>query len=171
MTILRLTEINNASPLEAAAAYVERSFSVVPVPLGAKAPVVKGWQKLRLTQEQLPKHFDRPGNVGFLPGETSNDYVDIDLDSPEAIVAARLILPPTATFGRPGAPRSHYIYRCPQAGKRKAFTEPGGQTHVEIRAGGVHTLLPPSTHPSGERVAWTDDTEPSESTPSCCTTW
>ena len=162
MTTLRLTDINDVSALEAAVAYVERSFAVVPLPLGAKVPVIKGWQKLRLTKEQLPKHFDGPSNVGFLPGEASNDHVDVDLDSSEAIVVARLILPATATFGRPSALRSHYIYRCPQAGTRKVFAEPDSHTHAEIRVNRVQTLLPPSTHTHGERIAWTDDTEPAD---------
>ena len=162
MSTLTLTQINDASTLDASAAYLARSLSLVPVPHAKKAPVAKAWQKLRLTEVDLPKYFTGECNIGFLAGEASNDQIDIDLDTAEAIRAAAVIFPPTATFGRLRAPRSHYIFHSPGVGKRKAWQAPGGQMLVEIRANGSQTLLPPSVHPSGERIAWASDQEPVE---------
>lgn len=159
---LTLTDINDASSLEAARAYVAGSFSVIPIPTGTKAPVIKGWQKLRLTEDQLVQHFTTPCNVGFLAGEPSNGQVDVDLDTREAREAAHVILPPTATFGRPSAPESHFIYRSPQVTKRAAWQAPDGEMHGELRSTGTETLLPPSIHPSGERIAWSSDRGPAE---------
>lgn len=143
--------------LDAARDYLTRSWSVVPIPLGKKAPVVKSWQKLRLKDEQLDEYFGFDCNIGVLLGEASNGLIDIDLDTPEAIVAGGVILPATAVFGRPGAPESHYLYRSPQARRRTAWQDIDAATIVELRADGAQTVFPPSLHPSGERVAWSDD--------------
>ena len=51
------------------------------------------------------------GNIGILTGEPSGWLIDIDLDCPEAVAAARLLLPPTGfVYGRPSNPDSHWLY-------------------------------------------------------------
>ena len=44
------------SALRAAERYVRHGFAVVPVPHGKKSPVLKGWEGLRLTSEELSQH-------------------------------------------------------------------------------------------------------------------
>jgi hypothetical protein len=76
-------------------------------------------------------------------------------------------LPATgAVFGRPGNPRSHYLY---------VLTDPPGKsvikhvaarddTLIELRLGatdkGVQTVFPGSQHPSGELIEWETEGEP-----------
>jgi hypothetical protein len=56
--------------LRAAERYVRRGFAVVPVPHGKKGPILKGWENLRLTVEELPQHFNgKRQNVGLILGE------------------------------------------------------------------------------------------------------
>src|SRR5262245_29233173 len=37
--------------LEAARGYTRRGWRVIPIPLGTKAPILKGWQELRLAED------------------------------------------------------------------------------------------------------------------------
>src|SRR5688572_27533208 len=92
------------TPLEAAREYVRRGWCVVPIPFKQKRAVIKGWEQLRLTDDDLPAYFDQPANIGIILGEPSNWLIDVDLDCPEAIELAEQYLPPTsAKSGRPGA--------------------------------------------------------------------
>ena len=143
--------------LSAARDYLSRSWSVIPIPSGKKVPIIKGWQKLQLKDEQLAEHFGHECNIGVLLGSASNGLIDIDFDVPEAVVAGGVVLPATATFGRPGAPQSHRLYRSAQTRRRTAWQDADGTTILELRADGSQTVFPPSLHPSGERIAWSQD--------------
>jgi hypothetical protein len=66
-------------------------FLPIPLPRGMKDPGRPGWQNLRPTAEDID-HLFPPGavlNVGLLLGEPSGGLVDADLDSHEAVRAAR----------------------------------------------------------------------------------
>jgi hypothetical protein len=157
-----------ASPRVIAAAYLDRGWAPIPVPLGAKNPGRSGWQHLRITQDTLAHHFsDHPGNIGILLGTPSGGLVDIDLDCPEAIVLAPHLLPPTpARFGRPSAPGSHWLYQVAEPVKSNQFRDPTRAREderamlVELRSTGRQTLFPGSVHPSGEPVEWASDGDP-----------
>ena len=152
------------SALEAARSYVRRGWSPIAVPHRAKAPSIRGWQDLRLTNNDLSKHFDgEPKNVGVLLGVPSGNLVDLDLDSAEAVADAKIAAPPTnAIFGRKGKPSSHRLYRCSDPSpKTTRFVDPvDGEAICEIRSTGSQTLFPPSVHPSGDQVTWESDGEP-----------
>ena len=97
--------------LEAARNYLRCGWMPVYVPPGVKGPNRPGWEKLRLTEADLTRHFNRAGNIGIVLGEASGGLVDVDLDCPEALEVADQYLPATfAVTGRPGAPRSHRWY-------------------------------------------------------------
>jgi hypothetical protein len=149
----------------AAAEYVRRGWAPIPIPHRAKNPKRTGWQNLRLTEEDLPRHFNgRPQNIGVLLGEPSGWLVDVDLDHPGAVEAADKHLPATgAVFGRPGNPRSHRLYRVTGAvdTMRLHLSSDRAVTVVELRSTGCQTVFPPSMHPSGEQIAWHEDGEPS----------
>ncbi len=149
------------SVLGAAKSYVSRGFAVVPVPHGKKAPVHRGWERLRLTPEELPRHFDGgPQNVGLILGRPSGGLVDVDLDAAEAVKVAGRFLSPTLTSGRESNPRSHWWYVSPRAETSK-FKDVDGGMLVELRSSGCQTIVDPSLHPSGERVVWHNtDSEP-----------
>jgi len=147
-------------PLEAARFYVERHFWPIPIPFRGKAPAMRDWTSLRVTAETAPQFFNgKESNIGVILGD---DYgsTDIDLDSEEAIWAAQELLPETRfIFGRKSKPKSHYFYRVDPPIRSKRFLDPlNRQCLVELRCrksddtAGLQTVVPPSTHPSGERI-------------------
>jgi hypothetical protein len=149
--------------------YLQRRLAPIPVPLGKKRPVVKGWEKLRVTPENVDDHFTDDQNTGILNGEPSEGLADVDCDAPEAVALAAEFLPPTeCVFGRPSKPRSHFEYRSAEPLKTVQFevTEPAGDGKtkptmiVERRSTGTQTIWPDSMHPDGERVRFDQDGEP-----------
>lgn len=129
------------------AQYRTNGWATIRVHPCAKAPIGQGWQK----RTDEPGQFQPGENVGVRLGDPSQGLVDIDLDCDEACQLAAHYLRPTATFGRPSKPRSHWIYRCPGIRTRKP-----PRCNVELRSTGTQTVFPPSIHESGEQIAWTD---------------
>jgi putative DNA primase/helicase len=116
---------------------------------------MKRWQNLRLEESDLGSYFPNEGNIGILLGEVSGDLVDVDLDAPEALAVADALLPLThRVHGRASKPRSHRWYICHQLPRPEKFTDVGGICLVEVRSTGQQTVVPPSTHPSGEALRW-----------------
>jgi hypothetical protein len=155
---------NRAATSDAASAarrYIARHWAPIPVPLGNKAPVLRGWQALRLTNDDVDKHFSVPSNVGVLNGCPSAGLTDVDLDAPEAVAIADAFLPQTGLiFGRAGKPRSHWEYVVADDVRITKYTDIDGTTLLELRGTGGHTLWPPSINPSGEAVRFDEDGEP-----------
>jgi hypothetical protein len=168
-----------ASPahLSLARNYLKRGWRVIPVPYREKAPKGNAWHKQEITLENVAQHFDsqRSQNIGLLLGRASGGVTDVDLDCQEALARVKL-LPPTATFGRPSKPRSHWLYLTGLCETEKRavikYVEPPGLARdpkapavlVELRTGGgdkaAQTIMPGSIHPSGEQVRWDDEVEP-----------
>src|SRR4051794_7528986 len=97
--------------LDAARRELQRGRQPIPIPVGQRNPVLKGWPKLRLTPDDLLDHFGKSSNLGILNGEPSGNQLDIDLDCPEALRLADEFIPSTqSVFGRPGKPRSHRLF-------------------------------------------------------------
>ena len=153
-----MSGVTNGHPnvLEAAAEYVARGWKPIPVPLGEKAPRLKGWQHLRLGLTDLPAHFARGDvNIGLLLGDVSGGLVDVDIDSREALAAAPVFLPGTGlVHGRPGRPNSHHWYLVEDAPRTERWQDPDGSTLLELRSSGGQTVAPPSRHPSGEFIVY-----------------
>lgn len=152
---------SHSSTLAAVEAY-RRGFTPVPIRTGQKAPMVSGWTHLEWSDaDEVRAAFDRwtqqgGENVGLVLGTRSGDLVDIDLDHPKAIRLKDYFLPPTPMrSGRPGRPNSHFWYRTKGVlpGTR-SYKMPGGGVSVELRSLGAQTVIPPSTHPSGEQYRW-----------------
>ncbi len=156
--------LGHSNAVEACRKYLERHWAVVP--LDGKRPLLRDWPEVRLTIEELPHHFRDGANVGVLLGEPSGGLVDVDLDHPVALRLADHFLPRTgAVFGRPTKPRSHRLYRVlgPLPATRR-WSTPDGGVLLELRSTGAQVMVPPSLHPSGERVAWEMFGEPAEVT-------
>src|SRR5699024_7654466 len=143
----------------------------VPVPLieGKKRPGVSGWTSLSFSSEDDVKArfttWADQGmtNVGVLLGESSGGLVDVDIDHPKASRVRDIFLPPTAARSGRGSRRSsHYWYICDTKlpGSTRQHLMPKsddgskGPVSVELRSTGAQTVIPPSTHPSGEDYLW-----------------
>jgi P4 family phage/plasmid primase-like protien len=126
---------------------------VIPVPPG-KNPNRPDWQKERWGLEDVPEQWNNGQGVGILWGQPSGGLVDVDLDWREAFVAALHILPQTRTFGRPGAKRSHWIYRptgkLPKTKRYKVGGKGKERSVVELLSTGAQSLVPPSRWTSDE---------------------
>src|ERR1700756_5753557 len=112
------------SLLKAAITYVKRGFRVVPISAGKNHPTLKGWPKLHLRIGHLKKWFAGAGGVGIILKPSK--LLDVDIDCPEARIAAEHFLPDTGMVqGRDGNPRSHrYFMRKGKATKNHSFEDP-----------------------------------------------
>jgi hypothetical protein len=152
---------------DAAALYLERGCVPIPVGYGSKKPLLEDWPSLRPSVDDLRHLFPRGKklNLGLLLGAPSG-LVDVDLDTPEAVAAGGLLLPQTRwVSGYPGRARSHYWYRVgapPEKATEKYLDLDGSTVLLELRSTGAQSCVPPSVHPSGQRLEWYDFTEPAQ---------
>ena len=147
---LSIQPVPNLSARDAAGIYIAKGWQVVPLEPKTKIPPDEGWIRIVFKADD----FGPNDNIGL---RWTNGLVDVDCDAMEVVAVVDKFLPPTgAIYGRPGKPRSHWVYRSAfektlalkdlQAEKDKA-------TLVEIRVNN-QSMAPPSIHPSGEVVAW-----------------
>lgn len=95
-------------------------------------------------------------NIGIKTGKASGNFMDMDLDWPEAVEIAHYYLPPTKfVFGRKSKPDSHLGYRVTGRSTTVRYQVPGGGMILELRGDGCQTMAPWSTHPDGEPVTFT----------------
>ena len=141
---------------------LSRDPAFVSLKQNSKQPVGNAWQENPISPEFVHHEFKTRGNnVGLINGDTSG-IVDVDLDCGEAKQLASLLLPKgLATFEHSGNDRGHILYRVDNSGKTQRFQCPEtGETLVELRSTGSQTMIPPSIHPSGQKLKFTflDDT-------------
>jgi len=155
------------TPLDAAIAWIQQGFSPVPIPHRSKRPVLQGWERLEITVDAAPQYFNgKPQNIGLHLGDKYGS-TDVDCDCPEAIAAARTLLPETGLiFGRQSKPFSHFFYRSDPPVRTSQFVDPLDQSMiVELRglssdgSIGLQTVVPPSIHETGEAVRFEEGFE------------
>lgn len=153
---------NFENTLEAAQMYTQAGFFTLPIPFGRKGPRLKDWSNLRLQVDDLPKFFNGSSeSIGVLLGEPSGGLIDIDLDVGEAIHLADEFLSPTpCEFGRKSKPRSHRLYLSNPIPETIQYQDPDGTMLVELRSTGFQTVFPPSIHPSGELISFSQNGTP-----------
>jgi hypothetical protein len=85
--------------------------------------------------------------------------VDVDFDWAEGVRMAMALLPPTDFgFGRSSKPLSHLFYTSPEPLASATWEDIDGSMLVELRGTntdgslGHQTMVPPSIHPTGERL-------------------
>lgn len=138
----------------------------MPIAAGRKSPPdgLTNWPELRyFSDRQLEDAFPAGLGVGVLLGAASGGLVDVDLDCAESRGLAASFLPRTPlTHGRRGAPDSHYWYVVDHEVATQQYKDPTDQSMLlELRSTGAQTVIPPSTHPSGEQLLWSDsDADP-----------
>jgi hypothetical protein len=157
------SEARPVGTLDRAKEYIRRGCAPVPIPAREKAPRIRAWPSLRITELNAAQYFRGEQNIGVILGAASNGLTDADLDCVEAIELASIFMPATdAVFGRAGKPRSHRLYRVEGAAPTLKFTDPiSGDMLLELRGdGGFQTVFPGSIHPSGEPIEWETDGQP-----------
>jgi hypothetical protein len=137
----------------AACGYIRRGFAPIPVPDGEKSPGRRGWESLRIAEEEVPGYWDDGQGVGVLLGEPSGWRVDIDLDADEAVKIAGRFLPATLTSGRESRPHTH-LWFVSEGATSQDWKDSDGKKLVELRSTGRQTIVAPSTHPSGDLYVW-----------------
>ena len=131
------------------------------IALRGKKPLEPNWPEAQASVSE--SDFRTTDNVGLLTGSPSGGIVDVDIDNLDALTLAPHFLPPTnCTFGRCSKPKSHRIYRVPDPANIE--TRQYGGMIVELRGDRHQTMVPPSVHPSGEAVEFSDFGEPAETT-------
>lgn len=143
---------------------IQNDYAIVPIPYMKKAPTIKGWPKLKITDGNFEKYFhdNKSMNVGVINGKKSGNIVDIDIDSLTALDLAEKYLPQTSLiFGRKSKLSSHWIYVCDKLPKTTKFQSSEGCI-IEIRADGTQSVWPPSVHPSKEIVDYQNNGKPSK---------
>ena len=147
---------------DVAVAAFQRGYIPVPIMAGSKRPYGTDWQRTHWqSSEEVEAAFEQwhddgiPG-VGLLLGEPSGGLVDIDLDHPLALRLRAALLPKTEMMhDRVGRPMSHHWFRVTEnLPSTRAYKMPDGATIIEIRSTGAQTVIPPSTHPTGEQYRW-----------------
>lgn len=146
--------------------YIDNGFAPIPVRYKSKQPVSKGWPDLRISYDDIPTYFNGDCiNIGILTGEASKGLVDVDIDDATALRFAPWFLPETkCVFGRASKPKSHWVYRVPDAKTQEVFQSTG--MIVEVRGNGRCTVFPGSIYESDEPIEFEnpDDYEPGSST-------
>lgn len=152
------------SVVDAALAYREKDWQPIPLQTQSKAAIDEAWQEPHIGADEIPRRFETAGGVGLLLGEPSGGLTDLDLDTPEAVQAARLVMTPTPMVsGRKSRPNSHrwVVVDDRLSENRIEFVDPlDGTLLLEIRSNRHQTMVPPSVHPSGEPVVWYGPLEP-----------
>lgn len=147
--------------ISAALDYRSREWTVLPLQPRTKRPIDNGWPQLRLSAAEIPGRFSGEENIGIALGAASHGLIDIDLDSPQTIALAAAFLPVTsARFGRASKRQSHWLYTVNAEVPYEKFQDLDGATLLEIRSSDHQTMVPPSTHPSGEAVTWDETGDP-----------
>jgi hypothetical protein len=101
-----------------------------------------------------------PCTIGAALGPPSDGLYAVVVDTPIAVRAADIFLPPTlAVYGWTSKPRSRRLYKCPGADEiTRRFLDPGRRSSaarlIELRGSGNALMIPLSQHSNGELIDW-----------------
>ncbi|WP_304074533.1 bifunctional DNA primase/polymerase [Maricaulis maris] len=149
----------------AARNYLAQGMQPLPLEVRGKKPVGKWKHAIEWTDDGLKDAFSSGANIGLRLGTASNNLIDLDFDWPESGQVGSMLFSEFPAFGRGGAPMSHRFVRSEMSKGRTVFQLPARWTKgvgasglmvLELRGDGHQTMVPPSIHPSGERVEWLD---------------
>lgn len=138
--------------LEIARKYVKAGFSVIPIPLKSKIPLIawKEYQTRFPTDEELVAWFVGNENIAIITGELSGvTVVDVDAKSGGLETIKTLRLPLTWSV-RTGGGGWHYYYKY----DKRASQTAGIYRGIDIRNDGGYVIAPPSVHATGLRYEW-----------------
>jgi len=133
---------NNIYTQELVSEYVSLGFAPIPIQFKSKEPINRRWTELRISHNEVEKYFNgHPLNIGILTGAPSRGLVDVDIDAANALRFAPRFLPKTnCIFGHASNPRSHWLYRVPDAETHRQFNS--NKMIVEVRGNKRYMNLP-----------------------------
>src|SRR5215469_876187 len=151
---------------DCASAYLEKGFHVAPIPQGSNHPTLTNWQNLRISNTEVEEYFSDAAGIALLLEPSG--LVDVDLDCKKAIVAGKILLPPTAMIhGHRSSPGSHWYYRTTGALRPKKFNDPSESRNdsersviAELRVNGQTNVPPTINRRTGETIEWESEGEP-----------
>ena len=120
----------------------------------SKVPAHAEWQNENMQYDEAIALFNiQQSNIGLLLGQKSN-IIDIDCDCREAVIIAKsLISGHLASYFR-SSTSGHFLIRC-DGGKTLQLCDDDG-TIIELRGDGSQTMIPPSVHPDGQQLAFSE---------------
>lgn len=160
------TEVNDR--LQAALAYAQAGWSVIPMAPGSKQPLLawREFQERRAAAEEIRAWFKRwpDANIAVVTGAISG-LVVIDIDPRHDGEASLQILEseigpiPSTVEAQTGGGGRHLYFAYPgRTIRNRTALRPG----IDLRADGGVIVLPPSLHPSGGRYAWAEGHAPNQ---------
>jgi hypothetical protein len=142
---------------------IKKGFS--PVAASGKAMKQKGWQNLDIGIDQIQEYFGPSDNVGIRMGSTAGGcYATVDFDCQEAH-QFRNYLPDTEMWhGRENNPYSHATYTISngESPKIRHFRDVDGSAILDFLGEKSAVLVPPSSHPDGDKYLFHGPLSPSE---------
>ncbi len=149
-----LTELNTGDLLNAALAYAERGWPVLPLLPNDKKPhgrlVKNGLNEATLDQTLILKWWlDTPkANIGLRTGVA---FDALDVDGPDGI-ASMIELAPNYKHAGPIAStgKGFHLLFIPTGARNAARKLPG----LDFRGQGGYVVAPPSVHPNGNLYRW-----------------
>lgn len=140
--------------LDAALAYHEQGYSVIPLQPGGKKPLTR-WEEYsrrRASIEEIKEWWRSTpnANIGLVMGEISG-VIAVDIDTDRGGNAERVYeIAPTDLISRTGGGGYHLIYRYSNEIDRNKV----GKNGVDVRSNGGYIVAPPSLHNSGKYYGW-----------------
>ena len=140
---------------EAALAYSEKGFSVIPI-RPDKKPFIQwqDFQKRRATVEEIRAWWAKwpMANVGIVTGEISGLLV-IDSDNEEAYQKIQELLPDSFITCIAKTPRGYHLYLVYPKGQNIGNAT-GIMPGVDVRGEGGYIIAPPSVNAEGKAYSW-----------------
>lgn len=149
-------------PTKTAMFFSRNKCLLVPVAYKTKMATDKDYQKQALPVEDFLAKYDKDRiNVGVL---LAPPLVDVDVDfppnSPYFAYTRRFFPRSTAIYGRASRPNGHFLYATSDKERTWDRQLKLGDYSIEVRAtDAIQSVVPPSIHPSGEKIEWSDDSE------------
>lgn len=166
-------EENKKPCLDAAKEYLSYGWSPIPIRPKEKKPAgLNGdgkweeFQSKRAKQSELNQAWAQTPtlNVGVVMGAISG-IVSIDVDTlegeEELYELSAGVLPPTVTFNTGRDDSYRYIYKLPMGHPAPTVTI---SDRLKILGNGAQSVMPPSTHPCGDKYCWVVDRSPTQIT-------
>jgi putative DNA primase/helicase len=130
--------------------YVNEGIKLVRLDGRTRKPIDHQWQNTNIPLEDLERHVNRRGGVGWQCGEASGWISAVDNDWREAMQLAPRFLPDTLRSAKGREGPSHYIYRSPGLGFH-TFRGLDGSEIICLKASnngrGHQIVVAPTVHP------------------------